>query len=664
MVFSGVKASNCSEELFKNPHRESLSHFAIINSIGEIPTKSLSQFESQVGIKVTRRDGAGNPIEGLIRVLSDNTGNQISIIGDFNAWGKSLEEKDHLKSVPGTPYYEGAVRRLYDGMEYRLLLNGISVLDPAACQFSTPEMIERFRKGVFPFLNSVFSDVHPLDFKDVPPIDFRGKPVLISEISVFELAEKWKFKEKIGPNLRADTYRFIAESGLVQEIAKRGYTHIEFLPFTSSVDGTRWQYRYQTFGLYGPDSRYGTTQEFQLMVTEFNKAKVGVIMDAVLGHYPFRGNTGERAPEPVGIHQFINGFGKPVFGSRQTVWGTYRWDYENPYVRRFLIDSVLTLFRNYHLSGIRIDNVDGIRGEPGGTLFLRELNSEMVSYQPGAIVLGEMFTDQTPALRAISQGGLGFHASNDVDYFYNFVQKYLQAWDPEIQIQRLDWFNSDSWRWDRVPMERWVTNHDEAANRQPGASGEYVATLLKGGSWDHVVAKTKVWGGLTMVMGSVYLDMLQMRFLQEGNFNYNAAVDWSLPGLESQGNVDRFFSKFSEIVLDGAEFAPQNLHPHIVNHVDSDNKVVSLLRLDFLTGRRTYLLVNLGSRTLNHYRFGVDGANGKKFRMVINSDELNYSGLGRITGDPLIENVSLHGKSQALNVSVVSPFSVVLFRED
>ncbi len=658
--------TTCADELVRdNPHASGLNHYAILESQFRKPTLDINTFRSKTGIEVTHRDEAGRPIAGTISVLSDNSGNQIAILADFNAWGKEMAPEDHLKPVPGTPYYEGHVRRLFDGMEYRLLLNGEPVLDPSSIQFTTPEMFERFRPGETPYLNSVFSDVEAISHRPATPIDFRGRSVLIGESGVYELAAKWNHKGQIGPPRVADTYRFVAESGLTAAISGRGYTHLELLPFTSSVDGHRWQNRYQSFGLFGPDSRYGTPAEFRSMIAAFSVVGVGALMDGVLGHYPFRANHGIRALEPIGIHRFVNGFGKPLFGGKLTPWGTYRWDFENPFVRRFLIDSVISMFRAYGLSGIRIDNVDGIRQEPGGALFLRELNSTLRSYVPQALILGEMFDDQAPALTTVDNGGLGFHAANDVDFFYSFVQRFLQGWDHEIHLQRVEWYLNDSWQWGRVPMERWITNHDEAANRQPGASGEYVATLLKGGTWEQIESKTKAWGTLGMLLGSVYLDMPQMRLLQEGSFNNNAAIDWDLLRLGSQASTDAYFTQVSLVFRDGAEFAPKNLHPHISNHVDEDNKVISLLRIDYKTGRKTYAIINLSSRTFHNYRFGVDASRGKAFSVLLNSDDSQWGGGGtlKIGSDLFAHATSLHGKLNALELPELAPRSAIIVRE-
>src|ERR1039457_1035068 len=98
-----------------------------------------------------------------------------------------------------------------------------------------------------------------------------------------------------------------------------------------------------------------------MMVDTFNKAGIAVIMDSVVGHYPYNGNVGNRALFPVGIHNWKKENGQNLFGDQESPWKTNRYDYNNPWVRRFLIDSIMTNLKNYGISGIRFDNLDGIK---------------------------------------------------------------------------------------------------------------------------------------------------------------------------------------------------------------------------------------------------------------------------------------------------------------
>lgn len=126
-----------------------------------------------------------------------------------------------------------------------------------------------------------------------------------------------------------------------------------------------WHLRYQVFGNFAPDSRYGTPDEFARMIDTFNQNGIAVIMDSVVGHYPFQGNADMRALDPIGLHRWKKADGQALYGSEKSPWNTSRYDYANPYVRRFLTNRILDMIRKYGISGIRFDNLDGIRFSPG-----------------------------------------------------------------------------------------------------------------------------------------------------------------------------------------------------------------------------------------------------------------------------------------------------------
>lgn len=667
---SKTKDGSC-QKIFSqnNPYHEQLSRYAFHDWLqaGEAPTKELTRFVPSVGVKVANRDSSGRPLDGVIRVLSDNPGNQIAIIADYNDWGRKLHPADFLHPIEGTPYFEGKIRQLHEGMEYRLLLNGRQVIDPSAVQYTSSEQIRNSRAGDPAFLNSIFYDLEAMPHQTLAPLEFSNSPILITEQGIYELAAKYKG----GPASKAETYKFIATSGLIDEIAKRGYTHVEFLPLNSSIDGDDWRRRYQVFGFYGPDSRYGTPEDLRLMIQEFHKKRIGVILDVVWGHYPFKGNEGLRNYADVGIHHFRNQFGRALFGDNLSEWGTYRFDYRNPFVKIFLIEGTLNMLKHFGFSGLRVDNVDGIRGEPGGNDFLKEASQVMRSYAPHLLMIGEMFKDQSSALAANRHDGVGFHVANDVEFF-DFVQTSLRSYDHEIDMQRLENFLSASWRYQRPIVERWVTNHDEAANPRAGASGDYLATLIHGGDpihWHYVINKTKAWGSLGALLGGFYLDMLQMRFLQEGNFNSNPILDWSVLQFPSQRAVDDYFSHLFNTIKALPAFAGKNLHPYVVNHIDNANKVISLLRVDWKTGKKYHAVINLGSHEVSDYRFGVNDDVGKSHSIIVDSDRSEFFGTGRLKNllpdsKIIVQAQSLHGKNGSLSLPLLPAYGVLLIAPD
>ena len=76
------------------------------------PTKSLASYQSETGLSVVARGAEGEASQVRVRVLSDNPGNEIQVIGDFNGWGTRMRPEDRLVQVAGTPYAETTITGL------------------------------------------------------------------------------------------------------------------------------------------------------------------------------------------------------------------------------------------------------------------------------------------------------------------------------------------------------------------------------------------------------------------------------------------------------------------------------------------------------------------------------------------------------------------------
>jgi hypothetical protein len=141
--------------------------------------------------------------------------------------------------------------------------------------------------------------------------------------------------------------------------------------------------------------------------------------------------------------------------------------------------------------------------------------------------------------------------------------------------------------------------------------------------------------------------------LQEGNFSADPSIDWGLRALASQRNASLFFAGLSRLVDSDPAFAFRNAHPNIENHIDSDNKVISLDRIDFATGRHTYALINLGHRDFDRgYVFG--GADGR-YRIAFASDLQ--------TGEVVAASPGIHEKPRQLSISRLPPYGVVVLQQ-
>ncbi len=631
-----------------------------------------TNYEREFGWKVVERDGSGRVLKAKLDLLVDNIGyeGQIFVIGPFNEWGKKLRFMDGLRPLPGKPHiFSATITGLQHGMPYRILLNGKQVLDPTSMMFTTREYLERegqLSSGAY--LNSVFYDLRDpkLYQSKTDFVDVTSRPNLIGEVELHSLVAKFRAHNgQLGPRTTADTYRFIAESGVVGRLKEAGYSAIEMLPFNQSIDGDSWHLRYQVFGLFAPDSRYGNPSEFKMMIDEFHRNGLAVVMDSVISHFPYKGNSGDRSLAGIGLDQWFKADGRALFVGPLSPWDTYRYDYANPFLRRYLIDSVKFMMSEYKIDGVRMDNTDGILGTAGGQELLRELTQAVREINPRALMIAEAFFTPASLLHRSDKGGYGFNTRNDSNFFEIWRNNLLGPTE-SLDLNQFSALLKNIFAWNEVPMMRYLTTHDESANGRGGFSGAYPASLISGDSY-YAFSKTKAADALNMLASAYHVSLPQARMMQTGTFYTNPAVDWQMMESGRGKNLWDFFAALSRYMQHrSSHFNFASLARDIENHVDNESKIISLRRRDPSSGKEIYILLNLGHQRIENYRFGI-GRQGS-FRLSFDSE---WSGFGgnqelqtRLGGNLLnSSHHSEHGKSQSLSVPVVAPYSVSIFEE-
>ena len=206
---------------------------------------------------------------------------------------------------------------------------------------------------------------------------------------------------------------------LVAYVADLGFTHVELLPVAEHPFAPSWGY--QVTGYYAPTSRFGTPDEFRLLVDRLHQAGVGVILDWVPGHFPkdawalarFDGTALYEHPDPR--------------RGEQMDWGTYVFDFGRREVRNFLVANALYWLEEFHIDGLRVDavasmlyldysrkagewapNIYGGRENLEAVAFLQEANATVYKRNPGTMTIAEESTAWPGVTRPTHLGGLGF----------------------------------------------------------------------------------------------------------------------------------------------------------------------------------------------------------------------------------------------------------------
>ena len=366
-----------------------------------------------------------NGISGVRFAVWAPSAERVSVVGDFNGWHGF---RHPMRSLGGSGVWELFMPGLQQGDNYKFEIRNANSGDV----FSKTDPYARAMELRPQTASYVFNSHY--QWRDTSWLQRRKdyawnkKPVSIYEVHL----GSWQ-RNDAGGFLN---YREIAHR-LVEYVKWMGYTHIELMPISEHPLDQSWGY--QTSGYFAPTSRFGSPDDFRYFVDHCHQHGIGVFLDWVPAHFPkdffalarFDGTPlYEHADPRLGEHRD---------------WGTYIFNFGRNEVRNFLIANALYWLKEFHIDGLRVDAVasmlyldysrddgDWVPNAYGGRenldaiKFLQQLNHEVHSQHPGALVMAEESTSWPMVSRPTWMGGLGFSMKwnmgwmNDtLDYFSN-----------------------------------------------------------------------------------------------------------------------------------------------------------------------------------------------------------------------------------------------------
>ena len=361
-------------------------------------------------------------VDGVAFVVWAPSAKSVHITGDFNNW--------HPYSLPMRSLGSSGCREIFipgakigDKYKYRIL-GADNVLrektDPFALRFEPPP--------------GNASYIYPREYHSCSSSELEFNP-RTQPVSIYEMhLGSWKFNEDENRPL---SYLELADQ-LPTYLIELGFSHVEFLPVSEYPFGASWGY--QVTGFYAPTHRYGTPDEFKILVDACKKAGIGVILDWVPAHFP---------SDDFALSRFD---GTCLFEhedprqGKHAEWDTLIFNYGRAEVRSFLISSAICWMDRFGVDGFRVDAVasmlyldygrkDGewIPNRHGGKenleaiAFLRQFNKAIHQEYPAAITIAEESTAFPQITQPPHVGGLGFDFKWNMGWMHDVLAFFKSA---------------------------------------------------------------------------------------------------------------------------------------------------------------------------------------------------------------------------------------------
>lgn len=645
------------------------------------PTKNINNWKSRFGPRViTQNQDKTKEVE--FSILIDNKYSEVYIIGDFNNWEK--EEKYKLEKDAHSIFAKITINNIKHKTKYKYIIkntrdnNEFIIQDPAGVYFDD--------NGNTIFWDFEDESTYKQKYQLINNFDRATK---IIQTDLPGLIQHFTNKEGIkGSEINEDKYyKFITESGVIEEIKKLNFNTIQFLPFAQSIDGDNWKFRYLVPFQFAIQKNWGTPDEFAEMIDEFHKHNIAIIGDFVLGHIPNKDYKifGQSFNEH-GLHQFRKANNSELYLGEDTFWGTKRIEFDNPLVRDFFISSCLHFMKYYKIDGYRIDNVDGIiryggsgQGDerPNGRIFLREITKTIYNYNPSAIINFEAHYfagDNAKMLTAplnSNPRALGATAYNSSRLTYYFHTEYMfkeadkiQTWKFKHISEEKEWGNSNATVAD-------FHNHDAAAGlMEMRCTGSYAYDAMLSISprnHIHAIGKIKTMEAIiAFATEGRILDLLQTFLLQPGTFEHDTSIWWHLTFNEINKAILNYKSKIN-LLLEEPAFWPINTKNRIFLNIDEKNKIIIVERFAQISETKTnryVCIINISDWTHHNYKVGLKTKNN--YELILNSDEFQYGGHGISSYQKIFENKSSHNfelLEREIELPVIAPYAVIVLKE-
>ncbi len=582
----------------------------------------------------------------------------VHVVGDFNGWDK----KCHPLGVrwDSSGIWEGFIPEVTKGARYKYYI----VSNQNSYKEDKKDPLALYNE-IAPKTASVVWDTE-YKWQDSGWMKDRHKAnSLNSPMSIYEV-HLGSWCRIVEENNRSPDYHELAED-LVQYVKEMGYTHVEFLPVMEHPFYGSWGY--QLTGYFSPTARYGTPQDFMLLVDRFHQNGIGVILDWVPSHFP---SDGHGLAYFDGTHLFEHDDPKKGF---HPDWKCYIFDHSRNEVREFLISSALFWLDKYHIDGLRVDAVasmlyldysreegEWIPNQFGGREnieavdFLKTLNRAVYESYPDTQTIAEESTAWTGVSRPVYDGGLGFGMKWNMGWMHDVLLYFSK--DP---VFRKYHHNDLTFSFLYTFTENFVLSlsHDEVVHGK-GA----LLSKMPGDDWQKFANMRLLLGYMFAHPGKKLLFM-GAEIGQWAEWNHEQSLEWHLLEYAPHRGLQSWMKDLNKVyrqekALFEKDFAPEGFQ--WIDCSDWKQGIVSFIRYSDNWKDKIVVVCNFTPETRNKYRLGMPETG--QWKEILNSDAKEYGGSGQGNmGKKKTKPIPSHGHQDSLSLTI-PPLGTLFLKVD
>lgn len=572
-----------------------------------------------LGANFVKRDS----VDGVVfRVWAYNAVS-VSVIGDFNLWGKKNNGK--MEKVTEQGIWEVFIPKLVQFQAYKFL---IKTKDKRLLYKSDPYAFHSETDGKT--ASKIYDLKDAFKWTDDNFIAYRNKTDMYSSpLNIYELhAGSWK---KYADGNRYD-YKKLADE-LLPYIKELGYTHVELMPVMEHPFDGSWGY--QITGYYSVTSRFGTPADFMYFINKFHNEGIGVILDWVPGHFPKDEN---------GLAEFDGGYlyeCQDINRMEHAGWGTRTFDFGRPEVQSFLISNAVFWFEKFHIDGLRVDaiasmiyldydrkpgqwtpNFHGGRENLEAVAFLQKLNTEVFSRFPKALMIAEESTAFANVTKPVHCGGLGFNYKWNMGWM-NDILEYLST-DP---VYRVGKHNKLTFSLMYAFSENYILpiSHDEVVH------GKRSLVDKMYGSYEEKFATLRAFYALMASHPGKKLLFMGCEFAQFREWDYANELEFFMLGYDMHSKTKEFVRQLNNFYLQTPclweiDFSWDGFAWIISD--DKENNIVVYKRMD-KAGKEIIIAINFAPVLRTNYCFNCKEGT---YLEIFNTDNTQFGGKGFTNG--------------------------------